>query len=100
MKSSSTLESSSEQTYLKQNLEVANADETISISLKEFYKWLPNAYRYYALWNHKLNNAYETISLDQIDLTNEPEVVYQSKSNKKTKSLIDKYVVVPRTALP
>jgi hypothetical protein len=44
--------------------------------------------------NHrqKANNAYETISLDQIDLTNEPEVVYQSKSNKKTKSLIDKYV--------
>ncbi|MFV5701195.1 hypothetical protein ACM55F_04915 [Flavobacterium sp. XS2P12] len=40
----------------------------------------------------KQNNAYETISLDQIDLVNEPEVVYQSKSNKKTKSLIDKYV--------
>jgi hypothetical protein len=31
----------------------------------------------------KANNAYETISLDQIDLTNEPEVVYQSKSKKK-----------------
>ncbi|MGK0254418.1 MAG: hypothetical protein ACI9OE_001919 [Mariniflexile sp.] len=44
--------------------------------------------------NHrqKTNNAYETISLDQIDLANEPEVVYHSKSNKKTKSLIDKYV--------
>ncbi|WP_291102939.1 MULTISPECIES: hypothetical protein [unclassified Flavobacterium] len=44
--------------------------------------------------NHrqKGNNAYETISLDQIDLLNEPEVVYQSKNNKKTKSLIDKYV--------
>lgn len=44
--------------------------------------------------NHrqKQNNAYETISLDQIDLMNEPEVVYQSKNNKKTKSLIDKYV--------
>lgn len=44
--------------------------------------------------NHrqKANNAYETISLDQIDLMNEPEVVYQSKNNKKTKSLIDKYV--------
>ena len=44
--------------------------------------------------NHrqKTNNAYETISLDQIDLVNEPEVVYQSKNNKKTKSLIDKYV--------
>ncbi|MGO4820585.1 MULTISPECIES: hypothetical protein [unclassified Flavobacterium] len=44
--------------------------------------------------NHrqKSNNAYETISLDQIDLVNEPEVVYQSKNNKKTKSLIDKFV--------
>jgi hypothetical protein len=44
--------------------------------------------------NHrqKQNNAYETISLDQIDLVNEPEIVYQSKNNKKTKSLIDKYV--------
>ena len=40
----------------------------------------------------KQNNAYETISLDQIDLANESEVVYQSKNNKKTKSLIDKYV--------
>jgi len=40
----------------------------------------------------KQNNAYETISLDQIDLLNEPEIVYQSKNNKKTKSLIDKYV--------
>lgn len=44
--------------------------------------------------NHrqKQNNAYETVSLDQIDLVNEPEVVYQSKRNKKTKALIDKYV--------
>jgi hypothetical protein len=44
--------------------------------------------------NHrqKQNNAYETISLDQVNLLNEPEVVYQSKNNKKTKSLIDKYV--------
>ncbi len=44
--------------------------------------------------NHreKQNKAYETISLDQIDLVNESEVVYQSKSNKKTKALIDKYV--------
>lgn len=44
--------------------------------------------------NHrqKSNKAYETISLDQIDLLNEPEVVYQSKNNKKTKSLIDKFI--------
>jgi hypothetical protein len=44
--------------------------------------------------NHrqKQNNAYETISMDQIDLVNEPDIVYQSKNNKKTKSLIDKYI--------
>lgn len=44
--------------------------------------------------NHrqKTNIAYETISLDNIDLLNEPEVIYRSKNNKKTKSLIDKYV--------
>lgn len=44
--------------------------------------------------NHrqKTNKAYETISLDQIDLLNEAKVIYQSKNNKKTKSLIDKYV--------
>ena len=44
--------------------------------------------------NHrqKLNDAYETISLDQIDLVNEEKIIYESKSNKKTKSLIDKYI--------
>jgi hypothetical protein len=37
------------------------------------------------------NRAYETFSLDNIDLATEPEVVYQSKSNKKMERLIDKY---------
>jgi hypothetical protein len=37
------------------------------------------------------NRAYETFSLDNIDLAAEPEVVYQSKSNKKMERLIDKY---------
>lgn len=46
----------------------------------------------YANHRQKQNSAYETIPLDQIDLLNEPEVVYQSKNNKKTKALIDKYV--------
>ena len=40
----------------------------------------------------KSNKAYQTIPLDQIDLAAEPEVVYQSKSNKKTEKLIDNYV--------
>ncbi|MBD0377652.1 MAG: hypothetical protein ICV51_18745, partial [Flavisolibacter sp.] len=40
----------------------------------------------------KTNQAYETVSLDDIDPAAEPEVVYQSKNNKKMKKLIDQYV--------
>jgi hypothetical protein len=40
----------------------------------------------------KTNQAYETISLDDINIAAQPEVVYQSKSNKKTEKLIDKFV--------
>lgn len=46
----------------------------------------------YAHHRKKHNNAYETIALDQIDLASEPEVVYQSKKNKKTNSMIDEFV--------
>jgi hypothetical protein len=44
----------------------------------------------------KTNRAYNTISLDQIDIAEEPEVIYQSKQNKKTEKLIDKYVAGAR----
>ncbi len=44
----------------------------------------------------KSNQAYETISLDDINVASEPDVVYQSKSNKKTEKLIDKYVTGAR----
>lgn len=37
----------------------------------------------------KENLAYNTVSLDEIDLAAEPEVIYQSKKNKKTEKLID-----------
>jgi hypothetical protein len=40
----------------------------------------------------KENHAYNTISLDDINLANEPELVYQTKSNQKIANLIDKYV--------
>ncbi|MEZ4907405.1 MAG: hypothetical protein R2771_07150 [Saprospiraceae bacterium] len=40
----------------------------------------------------KNNQAFETISLDDINIADNPEVIYQSKSNKKTENLIDKYV--------
>lgn len=41
----------------------------------------------------KTNKSYDTIALDQVDLLSNPEVIYHSKSNKKTENLIDKYIV-------
>ena len=46
----------------------------------------------YSGHRQKNNQAYETISLDNINIASEPEVVYQSKSNKKTEKLIDQFV--------
>ena len=46
----------------------------------------------YSGHRQKTNKAYDTISLDDINIATEPEVVYQSKSNKKTEKLIDKFV--------
>lgn len=40
----------------------------------------------------KQNYAENTLSLDSINLAEEPELVYESKSNKKMEKLIDKYV--------
>lgn len=40
----------------------------------------------------KTNQAYSTISMDEINIACEPEVVYQSKSNKKLEKLVDQYV--------
>lgn len=38
------------------------------------------------------NLALKTISLDDINLETDPDVIYQSKFNKKTEKLIDQYV--------
>jgi hypothetical protein len=46
----------------------------------------------YSGHRQKKNLAYETISLEEINIAAESEVVYQSKNNKKTNKLIDKYV--------
>jgi len=40
----------------------------------------------------KSNQAYDTISLDEINIAAEPEVVYQSKTNKKVEKLVDLYI--------
>lgn len=46
----------------------------------------------YTGYREKNNKANNTISLDEIDLTLQPELVLQSKSNKKTENLIDRFV--------
>jgi len=46
----------------------------------------------YSGHRQKSNRAHETISLDEINIVAESDVVYQSKSNKKTKKLIDQFV--------
>lgn len=41
----------------------------------------------------KTNKSYDTISLDEVNLLSNPQVIYHSKSNKKTENLIDRYVL-------
>ncbi len=40
----------------------------------------------------RYNRANETFNLDTIDIANEPNVIYHTKSNKKIKNLVDRYV--------
>lgn len=46
----------------------------------------------YSGHRQKSNHANDTLSLDDINIAEEPEVIYQSKQNKKTEKLIDRYV--------
>lgn len=46
----------------------------------------------YQKHRNKYNLADTTYALDTINLLNEPEIIYHSKSHKATKSLIDKYI--------
>jgi hypothetical protein len=50
----------------------------------------------YTSHRNKGNAEYNAIPLDDVNLMQEPEVVYQSKYNKKTANLIDKYVAGDR----
>ena len=45
----------------------------------------------YSGHRQRSNKAHETFSLDNINIAAEPEVLYQSKSNKKTEKLIDQF---------
>ena len=44
----------------------------------------------------KTNLAYDTISLDEINIAAEPDVINYSKNNKKTDKLVEKYVAGAR----
>ena len=46
----------------------------------------------YAGHRQKSNQAYYTVSLDEIVIAEESEVIYQSKSNKSMSKLIDQFV--------
>ncbi|MBP6234878.1 MAG: hypothetical protein KA270_01010 [Saprospiraceae bacterium] len=50
----------------------------------------------YTSHRNKGISSYRSIPLDNVNLMQEPEVVYQSKHNKKTANLIDKYVAGAR----
>jgi hypothetical protein len=68
------------------------ADHYFSIGIASVDKERLQVITPYTGHRQKTNQAYETISLDDINLAAESEVVYQSKSNKKTEKLIDQYV--------
>ncbi len=50
----------------------------------------------YTSHGNRGNSEYNSLPLDDVNLMQEPEVVYQSKYNKKTANLIDKYVAGAR----
>lgn len=62
------------------------SDGVISVNPKRLQVITP-----YSGHRQKTNKAYDTISLDDINIAAEPKVLYQSKSNKKTEKLIDKF---------
>jgi hypothetical protein len=68
------------------------SDQLFSDGVATFDKKRLQVITPYSGHREKTNQAYETISLDDINIAADPEVVYQSKSNKKTEKLIDKFV--------
>ncbi len=46
----------------------------------------------YSGHREKTNKSYSSISLDDVDILNSPNVIYNSKANKKTENLIDRFV--------
>jgi hypothetical protein len=70
----------------------SGADEWFSKGVCEVSPERMEVIRPYAGHRDKKNQAYITHDLDDISLASEPRIIYQSKANKKTEKLIDKYV--------
>ena len=70
----------------------AGADYYFSLGVASVDKTRLQVITPYSGHRQKTNQAFDTISLDEINIAAESEVVYQSKSNKKTEKLIDQYV--------
>ena len=74
----------------------AGADYYFSLGVTSVDKSRLQVITPYTGHRQKTNHAYETISLDDVNIVAEPEVIYQSKNNKKTEKLIDQYVAGER----
>ena len=72
------------------------ADHYFSLGVSSVDKTRLQVITPYSGHRKKANQAYESISLDDINIAEEPEVVYQSRGNKKTEKLIDQYVAGDR----
>jgi len=70
----------------------SGADEYFSLGVAEIDPKRLEVLTPYSGHRKKYNKAYHTTSLDEVDLAMEPEVVYQSKKNKKTEKLVDRFV--------
>jgi len=69
----------------------SGADYLFSIGISSIEKSRLQVVAPYIGHRKKYNMANETISIDSIKLAEEPEILYQSKKNKKTKLLIDDF---------
>lgn len=82
---------SSKMTFRSGNAEGADqyfSEGVASIDFKRLQVITP-----YTGHRQKTNKSYDTIALDQVDLLSNPQVIYHSKSNKKTENLIDRFVL-------
>jgi ferredoxin len=74
----------------------AGADELFAIGIASVDRTRMQVITPYSGHRKKKNVAYNTVSLDTINLAAEPKVVYEAKKNKKVERLIDQYVTGSR----